>query len=222
MRKYGISLLTLATALLATSGTWAADLPAVDEDGMQLVKDTRNTTVYADPGADLGIYKKVWLQDASVSFKKNWQRDQNRAQPFKVTDKDVERIKTDVATLFRQVFEEQLREGGYQLVDAAGPDVLLIKPAIVNLDVVAPDTNTPARTQQYSESAGQMTLKLELYDSETNDLIVKASDRKEDFRQGYWEYRTRVNNRAVAKRMMTSWAKALREALDEARVTVTG
>jgi len=222
MRKYGISSACLASALLAASVSWAADLPAVDEDGMQLVKDTRNTTVYADPGADLGIYKKIWLQDATVSFKKNWQRDQNRSRPFKVTDKDVARIKEDVATLFRQVFEEQLREGGYELVDAAGPDVLLIKPAIVNLDVVAPDTNTPARTEQYSESAGQMTLKLELYDSETNDLIVKASDRKEDFRQGYWEYRTRVNNRAVAQRMMTSWAKALREALDEARVTVTG
>lgn len=222
MRKYGISSACLASALLAASVSWAADLPAVDEDGMQLVKDTRNTTVYADPGADLGIYKKIWLQDATVSFKKNWQRDQNRSRPFKVTDKDVARIKEDVATLFRQVFEEQLREGGYELVDAAGPDVLLIKPAIVNLDVVAPDTNTPVRTEQYSESAGQMTLKLELYDSETNDLIVKASDRKEDFRQGYWEYRTRVNNRAVAQRMMTSWAKALREALDEARVTVTG
>jgi len=66
-----------------------------------------------------------------------------------------------------------------------------------------------------------MTLVLELYDSLTNDKIVTARDRKRDYRKGYLQWRTSVNNRAVAKRMMSSWARAFREALDDARASVT-
>ena len=71
----------------------------------------------------------------------------------------------------------------------------------------------------YSESAGEMTLNLELYDSVTNDKIAKATDRQRDYQRGYMQWRTSVSNRADAKRMMTTWAKALRSALDEARAS---
>ncbi len=73
--------------------------------------------------------------------------------------------------------------------------------------------------RSYSESAGEMTLNLELFDSLTGDKIVKATDRKRDWDRGYMEWRTSVSNRADARRMMTSWAKALRNALDEARAS---
>jgi hypothetical protein len=210
---------------LASPPVWAKkNLPAVNADGMELVKDTRYTTIYADPGADLGIYKSIWLQDASVAFKKNWKRDQNRysaQSAFRVKDSDVARIQQDVATLFREVFISELVDGGYELVEQAGEDVLTVKPAIVDLDVIAPDTRTAGRSNSYSESAGEMTLELELYDSLTNDKIVTARDRKRDFQRGYMEWRTSVNNRATAKRMMRSWAKAFREQLDDARSSVT-
>jgi len=210
---------------LASTPVWAKkDLPAVNDDGMELIKDTKYTTIYADPGADLGVYKQIWLQDASVAFKKNWLRDQNRhtrSTTQRVRDSDVERILLDVATLFREVFTAELVDGGYELVDQAGEDVLIVKPAIVDLDVIAPDIRTVNRSQTYSESAGEMTLELELYDSLTNDKIVTARDRKRDFRHGYLEWRTSVNNRATAKRMMSSWARAFREQLDDARSSVT-
>ena len=47
-------------------------LPPVNEEGMELVKDTKLTTIYADPGADLGVYNRIMLADATVAFKKNW------------------------------------------------------------------------------------------------------------------------------------------------------
>ena len=190
---------------------------------MELVKDSDLATVYADPGADLSIYNRIWLEDATVAFKKNWQRDQNRssANRFKVRTKDMERILADTATLFREVFTKELLDGGYVLAEEAGDDVLLVKPAIVDLDVTAPDIPQPTRNMSFSESAGEMTLNLELYDSITGDKIAKATDRKRDAFRGYVEWRTSVNNRAVARRMMESWAKALRSALDEARSATT-
>ncbi len=181
--KVSLFITSLVVAALVASPVWAKkDLPAVNEEGMELVKDTRMTTIYADAGADLGIYKRIWLEDASVAFKKNWQRDQNRytrSASMRVRDSDVERIQQDVASLFREVFTAELVKGGYELVEDAGEDVLIAKPAIVDLDVIAPDLQTAQRSKTYSESAGEMTLVLELYDSLTHDKIVTVRDRKQ-------------------------------------------
>ena len=218
------AIMTLVLAIATISPAWAKkSLPAINDEGMELVKDSNLATVYADPGADLGIYNRIWLEDATVAFKKNWQRDQNRSSVnrYKVKTKDMERILSDVATLFREIFTKELLDGGYELVEEAGDDVLLVKPAIINLDVTAPDIPQPTRNMSFSESAGEMTLNLELFDSITGDKIAKATDRKRDYFRGYVEWRTSVNNRAVAKRMMESWAKALRSALDEARSATT-
>ena len=107
------------------------------------------------------------------------------------------------------------------MADAPGEDVLLVKPAIVDLDIFAPDIQNATRTKTYSESAGEMTLNLELFDSITNDKIAKATDRKRDNMRGYLQWRTKVSNRADARRMISGWAKALRETLDEARSATT-
>jgi len=224
-RKVTLIISAILVATLTISPVWAKkSLPEVNDEGMELVKDTRYTTIYADPGADLGVYSQIWLQDASVAFKKNWQRDQNRhtrSASHRVKDSDMERIEQDVATLFREVFTDELVNNGYQLAEQAGEDVLIVRPAIVDLDVTAPDLRTAARVSSYSESAGEMTLNLELYDSVTNDKIATAKDRKRDYQRGYVEWRTSVSNRATARRMMSSWARAFREQLDDARASVS-
>jgi hypothetical protein len=96
--------------------------------------------------------------------------------------------------------------------------VLRIAPHIVDLDVYAPDTrNSPGMTRSYTESMGRMTLKLEMYDSVTGDLIATASDRREAPRRNYMQWTTSVSNRAEAQRMLQRWAVDLREGLDRAR-----
>jgi hypothetical protein len=220
MRLFKLSqlILVVLASVLLVSPVWAKkDLPKVNDEGMELVQNSDLATVYADPGADLGIYQRIWLEDATVAFKKNWQRNQNRGHSLKVRDSDMQKIMDDVAAVFREVFTAELVDGGYQMAAEPGPDVLIVRPAIVDLNVNAPDIQTASRTQSYSESAGEMTLNLELFDSLTGDKIAKATDRKRDYDRGYMQWRTRVSNRADAKRMMTPWAKALRSALDEAK-----
>ena len=218
--KIAVAIIALLLSMAAISPAWAKKgLPEINDEGMELVKNSDLATVYADPGADLSIYNRVLLLDATVSFKKNWRREQNRMSPMKVQDRDMVKIKEEVATVFREVFTRELLDGGYELAEEAGEDVLLVKPAIVDLDVTSPDIQRTSRTMTFSESAGEMTLKLELYDSLTNDKIVTATDRQRDWRRGYNEWRTSVSNRADARRMMRVWAKALRSALDEARAS---
>ena len=76
--------------------------------------------------------------DAGVSFEKNWQRDQNRSYSHKVSAKDMERIKAELAELFNEVFTEKLQEAGHDLTNEVADDVLIVRPAIVNLNVKAP------------------------------------------------------------------------------------
>jgi hypothetical protein len=221
-KRVFLSIFTLLFSVTAISPVWAKkDLPAVNDEGMELVKNSELATVYADPGVDLGIYDRIMLLDATVAFKKNWKRDQNRSNPLKVKDSDMLKIQQEVADLFREVFTKELVDGGYAMADEAGADVLLVKPAIVDLDVIAPDIQSSTRTRSYSESAGEMTLNLELYDSVTEDKIVKATDRKRDYDYSYLKWRTSVSNRSDARRMITAWAKALRATLDEARASTT-
>ena len=195
------------------------DPPEVSIEGLELVDKNRRGEIYADPDIDWSLYTQTMLDPATVAFRRHWQRDQNRFQSFKIRARDMERIKTEMSELFDEVFTKELSEnGGYTITDQAGDNVMRIKPAIVDLDVYAPDTlNSPGRSMQFTESAGRMTLKLEIYDSVTGDLIALLSDRREAPRRGYMQWTTSVTNRAEAQRMLQRWAKDLVKRLDEAR-----
>jgi len=212
-----IAMVLALTAPVAMN--FAAEPPDVSVDGLELVEKSRRSELYVDPGVDWNSYTKIQLDPATVAFRKNWQRDQNRSQPFKVRTEDMERIKAELSELFGEVFAEELTSGGgYVMATESADDVLRITPQIVDLDVYAPDTrNSTGIQRSYTETAGRMTLKLDMYDSVTGDLIARASDRREAPRRGYMQWTTSVTNRAEAKLMLERWAKDLREFLDEAR-----
>jgi hypothetical protein len=209
-------LFTVAITTLAQN----EELPEVTEDGLRLVPDSRLAIVYAEPGASLAEYKRVNILDPYVAFKKNWERDQRRssASSLRLTSKDIENIKNKLAEEFRLVFTEVLEDGGYPVVETAGDDVLLIRPAIINLDVTAPDVPRAGRTTSYVSSAGEMTLYLEVYDSVTGDLIAKALDRKADRNNNsFYTWSNSVTNKAAADRIIKGWASILLNALKEAK-----
>ena len=213
-----LSLVILGLVPVTSMAKEKKELPEYTVEGLQLVPNSKKmAVVYAEPGANLSQYKRVYLVDPYVAFKKNWQRDQNRTYTNKVRTSDMDRIKIDVAKLFMEVFTEELEDGGYTLATERAEDVLIVKPAIIDLDVTAPDIRAAGRVDTFTRTAGSMTLYLELYDSETDDLLAKALDGKGDRGDGFANWSTTVSNRAAGRRMMKPWAKALREALDEAR-----
>ena len=218
--KFGILIKIMVLFSLVVTGNHAVaqePAPEVTVEGLQLIKDSNLALVYAEPGIDLRQYSKIKLDDAYIAFRKNWRRDQNRHHPHKINAEDMARMKAELSSLFREVFSRTLLEGGYELVTERAEDVLLIKPAIINLDVFAPDTMDANRGSSFSETTGEMTLYLELYDSVTDDLIAKALDRNEDRRTGYFQWQNRVTNRAAANRILQVWANVLKQGLDEAR-----
>ena len=212
--------LLMVSLIVAVSQAFANEnRPETTIEGLQLIEDSNLALVYAEPGVDWSQYSKIYLETPYIAFTKDWQRNQNKHQPGKISVDDMTKIKLELSSLFIDVFATTLEEGGYELVNERGEDVLLVKPAIINLDVVSPASNSPGITRTYSETSGEMTLYMELYDSLSGDLIAKALDRKEDRKTGYFEWKNRVTNRAAANRILKVWANVLKEGLDDARAT---
>ena len=213
-----INLLLVAFFLVASGPCFAKEeRPEFTVDGLQLIEDSNLALVYAQPGTDWGRYSKIYLDQPYIAFKENWQQEQNRNNPGKISADDMAKIKIELGTLFVKVFSETLEEGGYDLVLETGEDVLLIRPAIIGLNVVAPEINSTGTTHTYSETAGEMTLHMELVDSVSGDILAKALDRKTDRKTGYFEWQNRVTNRAAANRILKEWANVLKEGLDDAK-----
>ena len=71
--------------------------------------------------------------------------------------------------------------------------------------------------RSYSRDGGSMTLYIELYDSETDDLLAKAMDKRVNRNNHYMHLQSRPAIRSEVRRMMKPWAEALRKGLDRAR-----
>lgn len=219
MKKFiNITLITLILSVTAIAGMAKNNPPETSIEGLTLVEKDRRGEIYADSDIDWGIYSQIQLERATVAFRKRWKRDQNRYDPFKVKDRDVDAIKSGLSDLFDEVFTEELSSsGGYTMTDTSNENVMTIKPQIVDLDIYAPDTMRAGRSMSYTEQAGRMTLVLEIYDSVSGALIAKASHRQDAPRYGYAQWTTSVSNKAEARRMLQKWATALRTRLDEAQ-----
>jgi hypothetical protein len=223
MKSRTVFLLTICTILLLLTSVASAakkELPEVTTDGLHLVPDSKLAIVYAEPGADLAPYKRVQLLDAYVAFKKNWERDQRirSSQAFKLRPKDIEKIKKTLSAEFHEVFKNALTEAGYEVSDEVAEDVMIVRPAIINLDVNAPENWSAGNSTTYVSSAGEMTLYIELWDSVTGDIMAKALDRRADnSRAGMYTWANSVTNAAAAKRILNGWASILIDALNEAK-----
>jgi hypothetical protein len=204
--------------LLGTPAVAEEKLPEVTEDGLHLLKDTKARVVYARPGATLEPYSKVMLVDCFVAFVDDYVHDYNLDQlglSGRITDKDIEKIKKTLADEFRNKFTEVLTKDGHAVVDEAGPDVLLLRPAIINLYIEAPDIRADF-SRVIVDSAGQMTLYMEMYDSATSTLLARVIDPQADDK-AFAQAATRVSNKAAADRIIKGWASLLSAHLSEVK-----
>jgi hypothetical protein len=76
-----------------------------------------------------------------VEFSKDWVSKYNRDQrdpSRQIRDSDLDRAKTALQKDFKKIFTEELQKGGrYQVVNSGGPDVLVLRPALINIQVSA-------------------------------------------------------------------------------------
>ena len=221
-RHIGLPAILFATIALASVPVVQAKEapPETTPEGLVLLKSTKSRISYVKPGATFTQYNRVAILDPLVEFEKDWQKDYNssrRSLEGRVSDADVERMKAGLAAEFKKVFTDELQnKGGYQVVTTAAPDVLVLRPALLNVEVSAPDLMTAGINATVVRSAGQMTLFLELWDSSTNTLLARVMDAAAD-NDAFAKQANRVTNTQAADEILRSWAHELRGRLDEVK-----
>lgn len=187
-------------------------------DGLHRIDSDAVDLLYTLPGSDLSGYDRVFLLAPEVRFVKDYKTKANRMYKFRITDEDMQQIRQDLAQLFADVFYEELQErGGYELVTTLGEGVLLVRPAIVDLDVLAPDAFGRPNSRSAMPSAGRMTLYLELADGVSNTVLAKVMDYQYDRTMVKPYKKDAQRNEEAARQILAHWAELLRQALDEAK-----
>jgi hypothetical protein len=195
--------------------------PQATKDGLVLKSQTDQRLVYLRPGANFSKYDRVALLDCFVEFQKDWQQNYNRSvvDPSKmVTDRDAQRMKAWLSAEFRREFTTELQKSGYTVVNFGAPDVLILRPALTNVQVTAPDIMTAGIEATLIQSAGSATLFLELWDSVSKTLIAQITDAEAD-QQPFAQQGSSVTNKAAADLILKNWADDLVRHLDAARKT---
>jgi len=211
-----LSILVLAGCAGSTPTIDTSAEAEVTFDGLHEVKGGTADLVWARPGSDISQYSKIMLQGVGVEYRPGGEEGRTyhaRAQggPFEVTAEQREEFEKEMKEAFR---EELARSEHFELVDQAGPDVLLIIGGL--LDVVSYVPPEPiGRSEIFLSQVGEATLVLEIRDSITQTALVRAIDRRAAESSGEFNRSNRVTNRAEVRRLAKSWARLLRTRLDE-------
>ncbi len=205
-----VNVLWVCCCLLISQSFAADEVADVTFDGLKRIQGSKVALAYVDPDADFSPYKKIMLLDTYVAFKKNWKRDHRR-----VSNSSMKRIRNRTADLFRHVFTEGLEEGGFPVVNEAGEDVLLVRPAIIDLNVTAPDDMSPGRSHTFTTNAGAATLYIELFDSSSGAILARAIDRKSARSTPTFQLSSSVYNSREGRKIFKHWAGILRDRLNE-------
>ena len=208
----------LCLAAPAQPASKAEDLTALmSQGGLQKIQVKGIELAYAKPGATLASYTQVKLDPVQVTFAKDW-NPTPPGSPFPITPAQRETIRKNVARIVYQAFTKELERGnGYPVVTKAGPHVLGIKVYVINVYVTVPGVLTPGMSQTFSvSSAGQGTLVLQLYDSQSFQILARVMDAQAAQAAGQMLISNSVTNQAQGERIAYRWAQILRKAFDRA------
>ena len=190
-------------------------------DGLYRVDNSVVALAYVKPDLDLQPYTKLMLDPVSIAY----QRDpgsRRSVQPgagesnYALSPSQME----DLRSWFQEaVITALTKDDGYEFVGSPGPDVLRITADLVDLIVRVPTQRAGGRDRSYARSYGEVSLIMELRDSQSGEILVRAGDRRDptgNTAQGLVEVRPAFV-RADVKRMFDFWADLLRKRLDEVR-----
>jgi hypothetical protein len=210
----GLIIIASLAGCLFASMVQAKEKPPENWDGLEIRKVKGLDLVYVRPNTEFPAYKSVQLEQVGVEFAKGWEKN-SRSFDRRPTAEDMQEIKEKLGALVQETFKQELVKHGYTVVDAPADDTLLVRTAIINLYINAPDIDTAANVRTYTTSAGSMTLVLEARDGPTGQLQARVIDGREDNSSGHMTWTNRATNATEARRIIEVWAKRLRESLDK-------
>lgn len=218
-----ISNLVVLLMLSLSIGGCATPAPTLDTspdaemtfDGLYEVQNSAADIAWARPGVELSGYTKIMHQDVGVEFRPGGESGRlfmarSSGGPFEVTEEQKARFREVAGEV---VLEELGKSEKFALVNEPGPDVLLIRTALLDVvSFVPPDPM--GRADIYLNDIGEVTFVLEIRDSITGAIMIRAIDRDAIGDDGMMNRTNRVTNTTDVKRLIRRWMSMLREGLD--------
>jgi len=207
-----IRLIALCLVML-TALVQARSPPEITEDGLVRVPSSGKVGVYRAPDIPFTQYRRISLGSVPIAFSKSWLRANKNMK-----EADRERIRSELATLYREELVHELVErGGFALTDETTPDVLRVVPSISELEISAPDAGMTPGTRSFVHTAGSMKLVIELHDAASGVLVARIIDIEHARELHQLQLVDQVSNADEARVAFANAARHTREALNVAR-----
>lgn len=182
-------------------------------DGLSPVNDAVVGKLWVRPDFDLRGYRKLLVRPAGIQYRPVKQVSRvgpSNASEFPMTELQKERLAKIVSEEFGKTLNNLER---YEIVDDSGPDVLLLRGALVDVVSRVPQDRA-GRQEFYLSSVGEATLVIELADSQSGAVLVRAIDRRAASASGYTTRSSMPMNSAEVRRVASYWARLLASRLE--------
>ncbi len=216
-----VTLLAAAAAGCTSTPTFQTGEDAeVTFDGLTRMEGTIMDAVWALTDIDLTAYSKIMFEGIGVEYREVSGPYSGRggSTSARRSSQSEFRLHADTRALFEEEItgafrEEMARSEVFEIVEEAGPEVLLIRGGL--LDVVSRvPPETVGRSRIFIDSVGEATLILEIRSSVSNSIYARAVDRRAAQSGVTMTESNRVTNRAEVRRLGRRWGRMLRDGLD--------
>ncbi len=149
-------------------------------DGLVRIDNSRFRHAWADPEVDFSQYNKVMPGGAQFEFravtKTAGRTSMSRAsrREFWISDANRDKLVDTVSGVFKK---ELSKAQGWEVAEEAGPDVLILRGALLDIVSFIPPKMI-GRSEIYLSSFGEATLVVEGIDSMSGEVVFRAVDRR--------------------------------------------
>jgi hypothetical protein len=207
-----LGVLVLVAAVASGCGpqpTQPKPISEVNIEGLQEVPARNFEVAFVRPGVTFANYTKLKVEELQLAFRTP-DREQNQ---FPLGEDQKIRFRAAMATAFG---EELGKLEAVEVVTEPGPDVLALNVRVQDIVARAPGRRVggAGRAGFALETVGEMTLVLELRDSESNEVLVRVFDRRAFEGAAMVSGNSVVSTWEGVDRIVARWASRAREGLD--------
>ncbi len=208
--RHGIFLVAaFAVSACAPQPTQPKPSGEVNIEGLQQVTARNFEAAFVRPGITFADYGKLMVDELELAFRTP-DREQNQ---FALGEDQKTRFRAAMATAFG---EELGKLENVEVVTKPGPDVLALHVRVQDIVARAPGRRVggAGRAGFALETVGEMTLVMELRDSQSDEVLVRAFDRQAVEGAAMVSGDSMVSTWEGVERLVGRWASRAREGLD--------
>lgn len=163
--------LTLAGCAAPPAAVVAAGDAEVNYEGLATIPARRVDIAQVRPGTDFANYRGITIAALELAYT-NPDRTQ---QQFSLSQEQKDRLHDLLETALN---DELSRLDTLQLTERIGPDVLMLRARVQDIVVTVGEQslNDGGRGAAFLEASADATVVLELFDSQTNEILARAVD----------------------------------------------